>query len=181
MEAGLVPPSQTQFIRLCFTGGKVRVNWCSSSGLRRLWIFMPTLKAALITQSTNCTSATSGEGSPTSSTYTLCTQTEHSFPPSPDKEMRSGLPVRRQSLSRAVFSCPFTGGPLGPEHALQQHQVACVVVGVVSQAEGLSPELAHPSMAGATVVSVGLVVWVSVSRLFREILSGFCGAVAVVV
>ena len=42
--------------------------------------------AALITQSTNCRSARSGEGSPTSSTYTLCTQTEHSFPPSRDTE-----------------------------------------------------------------------------------------------
>ena len=71
--------------------------------------------AAQITTSTNCTSATSGEDSPTTSSYTLCTQKEHSFPPSPDRETRSSVPVRPQSLSGAVFSCPFTGGPLGPE------------------------------------------------------------------
>ena len=52
---------------------------------------------------------------------------------------------------------------------------------MISQGEGLSPELAHPSMAGATVVSVGPVVSVSLSRLFPEILSGFPWAVAVVV
>ena len=115
VEAGLVPPSQTQFICVCFTGGMVRVNWCSSSCLRRLWIFLPKLKRTLITQSTNCTSARSGGDSPTSSTYTLCTQTEHSFRPSPDRETRSGVSVRPQSLSSAVFSCPFTGGSLGPE------------------------------------------------------------------
>ena len=31
-------------------------------------------------------SAVSGEDSPTCSTLTLCTQTEYSFPPSPDRE-----------------------------------------------------------------------------------------------
>ena len=89
-------------------------DWCSSSCLRRLSIFLPMLKRALITQSINCTSARNGEDSPTISSYTLCTQTEHSFPPSPDRETRSGVPVRPQSLSSAVFSCTFTGGPLGP-------------------------------------------------------------------
>ena len=54
-------------------------------------------------------------------------------------------------------------------------------MGVVGLGEGLSPELAHPSKAGATVVSVGPVVCVSLSRLFPEILSGFWWAVAVVV
>ena len=47
--------------------------------------------------------------------------------------------------------------------------------------EGLSTALAHPSNAGATVVGVGPVVSVSLSRLFPEILSGFWWAVAVVV
>ena len=56
-----------------------------------------------------------------------------------------------------------------------------VCVGVVGLGEGLSPELAHASKAGATVVSVGPVVCVSLSRLFPEILSGFWWAVAVVV
>ena len=46
---------------------------------------------------------------------------------------------------------------------------------------GWASEPAHPSMAGATVVSVGPVVSVSLSRLFSEILSGFWWAVAVVV
>ena len=41
-------------------------------------------------------------------------------------------------------------------------------------------EPAHPSMAGATIVSVGPEVCVSLSRLFPEILSGFWWAVALV-
>ena len=43
-----------------------------------------------------------------------------------------------------------------------------------------APEPAHPLMAGATIVSVGPVVCVSLSRLLPEILSGFWWAVAVV-
>ena len=69
--------------------------------------FFPKLKRALITQSTKCPSARSGEGSPTYSKTTLCTQPEHSFPLSPNRETRCGVPVRPQSLSSAVFSCPF--------------------------------------------------------------------------
>ena len=71
--------------------------------------------AVLITTQRSCASAWSGKGSPTCSTYTLCTQKEHSFPPSPDREMHSGITVRPQSFSSAVFSCYFTGGSLGPE------------------------------------------------------------------
>ena len=41
---------------------------------------------------------------------TLYTHTEHSFPPSPDRETRSGVPVRPPSLSSAVS--PFTGGSI---------------------------------------------------------------------
>ena len=41
-------------------------------------------------------------------------------------------------------------------------------------------ELAHLSMAGANIVSVGPVVCLSLSCLFPEILSGFWWAVAVV-
>ena len=52
---------------------------------------------------------------------------------------------------------------------------------MVGLGEGLSQELAHPLKAGATVVSAGPVVCVSLSRLFPEILSRFCWAVAVVV
>ena len=62
--------------------------------------------AALITQTTNCDSARSGERSPTSSTSTLCTHPEHSFPPSPNRETRCVVPVTPQSLSSAVFSRP---------------------------------------------------------------------------
>ena len=39
---------------------------------------------------------------------------EHSLPPSPDRETRSGVPVRPQPLSSAVFSCFLTGGSIGP-------------------------------------------------------------------
>ena len=56
-----------------------------------------------------------------------------------------------------------------------------VCVGVVSLGEGSSTALAHPSKAGASVVTVGPVVSVSLSRLFPEILSGLLWAVAVVV
>ena len=52
---------------------------------------------------------------------------------------------------------------------------------MVSLGEGLSTALAHPSKAGATVVIVGNVVCVSLSRLFPEMLSAFWWAVAVVV
>ena len=89
-------------------------DWCSSSCLWRLSIFLPTLKRALITQFTKCTSAMRGEDSRTTSSYTLCTPTEHSFLPSPDRETCSGVPVRPQSLSSAVFSCTFTCGQLEP-------------------------------------------------------------------
>ena len=77
--------------------------------------------AALITQTTNCDSARSGERSPTSSTSTLCTQPEHSFPLSPSRETRCGVPVRPQTLSSSVFFfCFFLrhGGP--PPKALHQ-------------------------------------------------------------
>ena len=57
----------------------------------------------------------------------------------------------------------------------------CVCVGVAGLGEGLSTALAHPSEAGATVVSVGPVVSVSLSRPFPEILSECWWAVAVVV
>ena len=50
-----------------------------------------------------------------------------------------------------------------------------VCVGVVGLGEGLSPELAHPSKAGATVVSVGPVVCVSLSACFLKFYQGFRG------
>ena len=69
--------------------------------------------AALITQTTNYGSARSGKRSPTSSTFTLCTPKEHSFPPSPSRETRCGVPVRPQMLSSSVFSCDLTDEPPG--------------------------------------------------------------------
>ena len=44
---------------------------------------------------------------------------------------------------------------------------------MVSLGKGLSTALAQPSKAGATAVSVGPVVGVSLSRLFADVLSGF--------
>ena len=45
--------------------------------------------------------------------YTLCTLIEHSFPPSPVRETREGVPGRPQLPSGAVFACTFTGEPIG--------------------------------------------------------------------
>ena len=47
--------------------------------------FLPCYTRALITQTIDCTSARSGEGSSTPSTFTLCTQQEHLLPPSPSE------------------------------------------------------------------------------------------------
>ena len=47
--------------------------------------------------------------------------------------------------------------------------------------EGLSTALAHPSKAGATVVSVGPVVRVSLSACFLKFYQAFWWAVAVVI
>ena len=60
---------------------------------------------ALITQSNDCASARSGEGSSTPSTSALCTEQEHPFPPSASRETCCDVPVRPQLLSSAVFSC----------------------------------------------------------------------------
>ena len=60
---------------------------------------------ALITQSIDCASARSGEGSSTPSTSALCTPPVHPSPPSPSRETSRGVPVRPQLLSSAVFSC----------------------------------------------------------------------------
>ena len=75
----------------------------SRAGKGELVQFPAALNHAAQIKTKNCTSAVSGEDSPTTSSYTLCTQTEHSFPPSPDSETRSGVPIRPQSLSSAVF------------------------------------------------------------------------------
>ena len=60
---------------------------------------------ALITQSIDCASARSGEGSSTPSTSALCTPPVRPSPPSPSRERWSDVPVRPQLLSSAVFSC----------------------------------------------------------------------------
>ena len=76
--------------------------------------FQAVLKyTALITQTTSYHSARSGKRSLTSSTFTLCTQQAHPFPPSPSSETRCGVPVRPQTLSSSVLSCNLTGEPLG--------------------------------------------------------------------
>ena len=60
---------------------------------------------ALITQSIDCASARSGEGSSTPPTSALCTPPVCPSPPSPSRETCRGVPVRPQLLSSAVFSC----------------------------------------------------------------------------
>ena len=60
---------------------------------------------ALITQSIDCASARSGEGSSTPSTSALCTPPVCPSSPSPSRETCCGVPVRPQLLSSAVFSC----------------------------------------------------------------------------
>ena len=50
MEAGLVPQPLTRSHPPRFTGGQGQADWCSSSCLRRLSIFLPKLKRAQITQ-----------------------------------------------------------------------------------------------------------------------------------
>ena len=60
---------------------------------------------ALITQSIDCASARSGEGSWTPSTSALCTPPVRLSPPSPSRETCRGVPVTPQLLSSAVFSC----------------------------------------------------------------------------
>ena len=60
---------------------------------------------ALSTQSIDCASARSGEGSSTPSTSALCTPPVRPSPPSPSRETCRGVPVRPQLLSSAVFSC----------------------------------------------------------------------------
>ena len=48
--------------------------------------------------------------------YTLCTR--HSFPQSPVRETREGVPGRPQLPSGAVFSCNLAGDPIGLETSL---------------------------------------------------------------
>ena len=60
---------------------------------------------ALITQSIDCASARSGEGSSTPSSSALCTQPVRPSPPSPSRETCRGVSVRPQLVSSAVFSC----------------------------------------------------------------------------
>ena len=60
---------------------------------------------ALITQSIDCASARSGEGSSTPSTSALCTPPVRPSPPSPSRETCRGVPVRPNLLSSAMFSC----------------------------------------------------------------------------
>ena len=48
--------------------------------------------------------------------YTLCTR--HSFPRSPVRETREGIPDRPQLPSGAVFSCNLTGEPIGLKTSL---------------------------------------------------------------
>ena len=85
----------------------------------------PALNHAAQITTKNCTRAVSGEGMPTCSSSTQCTQVEHLFPESPGREKFGDAPLRPQPLSSAVLACPFTGGPQGPRDVPHQHQVAC--------------------------------------------------------
>ena len=60
---------------------------------------------ALITQSIDCASARSGEGSSTPSTFALCAPPVRPSPPGASRETCRGVPFRPQLLSSAVFSC----------------------------------------------------------------------------
>ena len=60
---------------------------------------------ALITQSIDCASARSGEGSLTTWTSSLCTPPVRPSPPSPSRETCCDVPVRPQLLCSPVFSC----------------------------------------------------------------------------
>ena len=60
---------------------------------------------ALITQSIDCASARSGEGSSTPSTSARCTPPVRPSPPSPSRERCCDVPVRPQLFNSAVFSC----------------------------------------------------------------------------
>ena len=83
MEMVLVPPLQT------LLHPPLLFRW---EGPGELAQSQAVLKyTALITQTTSYDSVRSGKGSPTSSTFTLCTPEVHPFPPSPSREMRSGV------------------------------------------------------------------------------------------
>ena len=73
-------------------------------------LFSPMLKMSQITQTTNCASATSGGESLTPSSSTLWTLMEHSFPPSPVREAREGVPGRPQLPNRRCVRLHFHRG-----------------------------------------------------------------------
>ena len=45
-----------------------------------------------------------------------CTHTDHTTPPSPNGGTCSGVPAGPQLHRGAVFSCQYTGRPIGPRH-----------------------------------------------------------------
>ena len=71
---------------------------------------------ALITQSIDCASVRSGEGSSSPSTSALCTPPVRHSPPSPSRKKCRGVPVRPQLLSSAVFSCLPQGRVIRTPH-----------------------------------------------------------------
>ena len=122
---------------------------------------------ALITQTSSYDSARSGKRSPTSSAFTLCTQQEHPFPPSPSRETRCAVPVRPQLLSSAVFSCLLHRRVIRTHDFVLQHHPVEREFRSGNPEWGLEPvavALAHQD--GATVGRVCRVVVSPVPRAF---------------
>ena len=96
--------------------------------------------------------------------YMLCTR--HSFPLSPAKETREGVPGRPQLPSGAVFSCSFTGRPIGPKASLSWPP-GSVCRGSGQQAwQGLGAVVLTPSSKADAGVSECSVVVSPVPRAF---------------
>ena len=94
MEVVLVPQPQTSVICLCFTGGKVRVI-----GAAAIDFFYALLNKGA--DHTNKKLRLCLWQSRESDSINICAvhAKEHSFPPSPSRETRCGVPVRPQTLS----------------------------------------------------------------------------------
>ena len=72
-------PSSASFVQV----GEVKGDWCTQQLPSAATIFLPQQNKGADHKSNHCASASTGEGSSTSTTSALCTQREHPFPPSP--------------------------------------------------------------------------------------------------
>ena len=105
-------PSFASFVQL----GEVKGDWCTQQLPSAATIFLPQQNRGADHKSNYCASASTGEGSSTSTTSALCTQREHPFPPSPSRGNALWRPLLGHSCLGALYSLVFfTGGPLGPE------------------------------------------------------------------